>query len=494
MEPNNANRTSATAAKDVSKEQAFCQHKDGITLNKTTLTRELISAVPKEEEDLSYLIICTKLVLSGLPAYITLCIIYLNGNIVFYYLKTHNSIQVLGAYGLAISLINMISTAVITALNEGLISRASQAYGAKNSRLVGLCFHRALIINSILFIPCALLLYFSDEICLMMKYEAQTAYYVQKQLSLSIPAIFILMVFNTMSSYLNACKIFGAPAVTGAAGTFLFWISAYFTIEKENMGVAGAALSFNIMYVFCAMCLFVYIKWHNPAPGTFFFFHLDSFKELWSQFKYELLVGSMIYLEWTHNEIIVLLAGTLSTVEYAALGIVNANIALLYSFPVSFAGVVLSHLGNAVGEKNERKVKRILKAAVLCISVVVLFVEIYLGFFTRTVMKLYVNDPATVAQAVRIMRLYMIQIPFEFLQIVLSSGLRAIGKERTGTVIMLVTYYCVGLPTSVTFCYVVKWGVEGLMIGPIVSQIVLVTVLLIIYSKVDLNKQYSTLV
>ena len=444
---------------------------------------------PASEEDISYKKITKILILSTLPVIATNIVIFFNESVVFHFLKSQGDLYALGAYGLGGNLLSVISIAVFISMNIGLASRASQAYGAKNYRLVGLCFHRALIINLLLFIPCSCLFYFSDKICLALEYEKQTSYYIQELLSLSIPAMFFLLLFNTMAAYLNACKIFAVPGAIEIVGSIIFWITAYIAIETFKLSVAGAAIAYGVMYLFSFVCIFIYIKFWDPAPGTFFWFCRDSFKDLWSQFKYELLVGSMIYLEWIAYEIINLFAGTLETVQYTALSVANATIMLVLSIPISLGDTVLSMIGNAVGEKNQEKAKRYLKSGVFCSFIAVLFIELAYGLLPKIVAEFYVDDPDTIDQVVTYMHIFLIQLPVDFVQMILASGLRGLGKEKAGTILMLIAYYMIAIPISYVLCHVAHLQGVGLVLGPVINVYFLLVGLLVIYYKLDWDKQ-----
>ena len=448
--------------------------------------KKLADAIDVES---SYRFIFKTLFLSTVPVALTNITMYLNESVVFHFLKLRGDSQMLGAYGLGASLMSVVSMAIFFGMNTGLTSRASQAFGAQNYRLVGLLFHRALLINMLIFIPCACIFYWSDVICIALKYEEQTSYYIQELLSLSIPAWFFLLIFHTLAAYLSACKIYTITASIKLMASILFWISTYITIDRLGMSMEGIAISYSIMHTFSILCLLTYIIFWKPTKNTWFWFCRDSFRELWSLFKYEALVGSMVYLEWIAYEMIYLFAGTLATVQYTALSIANANIGLVYAIPTSLADTVLSLLGNAVGERNEQKARRYLKAGVLFSIIILLIIELFYIFLSHWVIKFYVDDVPTINQAVEYLHVYILQMPGDFVQLILASGLRALGKENVGTLLMLVCFYGLGLPLAYTFCHVLGYEGVGLILGPLVNVYVILFGLIVIYCKLDWKKQ-----
>ena len=107
------------------------------------------------------------------------------------------------------------------------------------------------------------------------------------------------MLFNTVSSYLYSCDIFLPSAIVTISSSVVFAIVAYFLLTKTNMDVGAIAISYNGMYTLNAILIFVYIKMKDPIPSSFFWFKSQSFREIWTLFTHEILVGSMIFLEWT---------------------------------------------------------------------------------------------------------------------------------------------------------------------------------------------------
>jgi len=51
----------------------------------------------------------------------------------------------------------------------------------------------------------------------------------------------------------------------------------------------------------------------------------------------------------------------------------------------------------------------------------------------------------------------------------LSSGLKGIGKERTGALIIAACDYCVAVPTAYFFCFVCDLGLVGVAFGTAIA-------------------------
>ena len=451
-----------------------------------------IRLLASQKQDISTTTMIKKLIISSLPVILTNMITYLNRTVTLHFLKSAGDLELLGAYGLAGSLITLVSLAIFTSLSTGLTSRAGQAFGGDNFRSVGLYLHRGFLINFIIFVPCSFSFYFADTFCLFLGFDAITSYYIQRMLTLVIPGVFASMAFITLTSYLNGCNIYGVPGAIQIASCVLYWICNYLFIEKWEMGIEGAALSTNIMYISSLIALLAYIAFWDPAPNTLFWFRKESFTGLGEHFKYEVWIGSMVYLELIAYEVIFMFSGRLDTVQFTSITIGYANAGLVYGLPYGFTNTVLAFTGNAVGERNPQKVKTCLKAGVICGVISMVIIELYYIFFSEQVAQFYVNDPATIQATVRCFRAYLIQIPPEFIQLILSSGLRVLGQEKLGTFLMIVGFYFIAIPTSYLLCFVWDMGAIGLILGPAINQYFLLTAVTIVYYKMDWNKQLNT--
>jgi len=317
------------------------------------------SSITEENQDLSFKQTLKKLLLSTLPLTITTAVSFFNETITLHCLKFNSDIKVQGAYGLAGTVMNIFAMAVFISLNVGLTSKSAQAFGAKNYKLIGLYLHRGLIVNMILFIPFCCFFYWSNKICVLFGFEEQTSIYIQQYLSEAMPGLLANIIFSTLTAYLNACNVFTIPGIIEIIGCIVNWVGNYVLIERYQMGLRGAAMSWNLMFFVSFILMVVYLKFWNPIKGTLFWFCKDSFREIWSLFKHEAWIGSMIYLEWIAMEIELVLAGRLDQVQLTALPIAIVNLSLVYSIPISLADAVLTYMGNSVGEKKSRENQKV---------------------------------------------------------------------------------------------------------------------------------------
>ena len=277
------------------------------------------------------------------------------------------------------------------------------------------------------------------------------------------------MIFNTLSSYLYSCDIFFPSSVILILSSMIFTMLSYVLLTKTDMGLGAAALSYSGMQILAASLTFLYIIIRDPVSDSFFWFKSQSFKDVWTLFKHEFLVGSMIFAEWIAYEIIYLSAGRLTLVEITSLTITYVNSQTLYAVPVALADGTLTFIGNAMGEGDINKAKKFLKAALILSLVALVGIELFYITLTRQIVEFYTSDPDTIEKTMQILRRYLLNFPADFIQIVLSSGIRAIGKEKLGSITFLVCFYMIAIPVSYLLCFNAGLRVMGLVYGPMIG-------------------------
>jgi len=434
------------------------------------------------------------LFINTIPLVIVYLALFTVRNLSLHFIKEENDNNLTSAIGIGNTLLNVVGLAVFMSLNAGLISQASKAFGAKNYQLMGFYMHRSLVINTICLIPGFCFLFWADKVCVLVGISPEIAVNVQKLTSGCIIGIYAMMIYHTLSSYLYACNIFFPSSVTLVTSSITFTVLCFLLFKYTDMDIGAIILSFNVMQGLNALMIFLYIFIKNPVPGSFFWFKAQSFKGIWSLFVIEFHVGSMVFLEWISYEIIYLFAGKLTVTELSAVTIVFTNFQTLYAVPISLADTVLAFMGNAMGEGNIQKAKNFLKAGVMLSAISVVGLELFYIAFSGEVSKFYTNDKEIIGEAVKLFHIYLLYYPPDFIQIIFSAGLRAIGKEKLGSIMFFVCYYIVAIPLAYVLCFKTSLRASGIVIGPMISiYILLIWILLVYYFGLNWEEQVQVI-
>jgi len=103
-----------------------------------------------------------------------------------------NATQNQAAVGLANMLTNLFMNSIIVSFSIGLATLVSQAKGQQDSRLCAVYLRRQQVISTLVFIPFATLLCFSEHLAAFMGQEKEIARLSQLYILITLPGFFFL--------------------------------------------------------------------------------------------------------------------------------------------------------------------------------------------------------------------------------------------------------------------------------------------------------------
>ena len=199
----------------------------------------------------SYSDMIKQLFFSSLPVLLSMFLLFIDRSVIIYFLsKADASATITSAYSVANSVFMMLILSLVNALNTGLNSRCAQAYGAKNYELVGLLFHRGLLINISFMIPCLLPVLYAEPILMYIGTEDEVVHYAAEYVLYSVPSIIGIVIFFTLVSVLNACRQFMILGIATSANAIMFLIMASVFVGVLDGKIVGAAMASNLNFIF----------------------------------------------------------------------------------------------------------------------------------------------------------------------------------------------------------------------------------------------------
>jgi len=426
---------------------------------------------------------------SVLPMTLTYFLRYSVQIFMFYLLKSYKDDDLTGAYGIGNTFLNVVCTSIVISLNVGLLSRLAQAYGRGKLELMGLYFHRGLIINFLVQVFLSVLIYFSHFIFVLVGYEESLARNVRYYMLCNLPSNYLFMVFHTCNFYLVACRIFKPAAYMQMVSSLGGAAMAYYLIDKLKWGLEGAAFANATMNILMVILMVTYIRITNPVPGSMFAPRRQSFTGLWKLFKHQVLVGSMIFVEWVGVEIIGLSTGLLSSDQVAAYPATLSAFQPFYTVPITLSNTLLTFIGSAMGEENVAQAKRYLVSGiVLSMTSAIICISVFLPL-AHEIASLVLESPDAIDDSIRMIYIYLICVPADFLQIVMGAGLRAIGKEKIGFYILVGSIYGIAIPLSFFLCFYMDMDMWGLVWGTNVGFYMIFILYTYVYMKTSWKLQ-----
>jgi len=442
-----------------------------------------ISAEESHKDIPSYLEMMAQLSKSCIPLVISMTIFTCDRSVVLYFLNK-NSVDstMISAYGLATSIFTVLLLSILKALNNGLNSRCAQAYGAREFKLVGLLFHRALIINSLFFIPFLIPIFYSEEILKIIGTDNNIAHHAARYVYYSIPGLLGQIYVFTIFTILNACKQFTMLGIINTVNAGCYLMITYILVGTLNMGIVGAAISFSVNFLISTVSMLVIIQYKNTLPGVFFWPKRESFQELWSLFMYEVFVGFMSWFDTIALALIAVLSATLPMDELAGYTIGGNVYNLFLPIVVALSLVVIPYVGNPMGENNVHIAKRYLQACLLLTLWVIVAFEIG-GFFIKDwLIGIFSSDEDVFESALSVFNLFLIKFPVDCFNSLLNSSVKVTAHEKKGFFVVLASDYLVLVPTAWILVIKLSLGVKGLIYSTILKNLASIIGYSIVYS------------
>jgi len=121
------------------------------------------------------------------------------------------------------------------------------------------------------------------------------------------------------------------------------------------------------------------------------------------------------------------------------------------------------------------------------------FVELFYIILNRSVALFYTNDLEVVEESMKLFHAYLFYYPPDFIQIIFSAGLRAIGKEKLGSVTFFVCYYIIAIPLAYLLTF--NFGLRdlGIIYGPMIGIYCLFLWMIFVYFRIDWEKQVEVI-
>ncbi|XP_078367530.1 multidrug and toxin extrusion protein 2-like [Oculina patagonica] len=371
----------------------------------------------------------------------------------------------LAAATLAISFINITGPSIFIGLCSALETLSSQAFGAKNFRMVGVVLQRGVWILGIACIL-AWTLWINAELLLLMVHQKKNiAHLTQEFLLIYLPSLTGIFLFKLLQWYLLTQSIVKPILYVGLVSDGVQIGINSLMMFVFDLGFRGVAFSWALSTLIMCLLLFAYVKTFKLHKQTWPGWTTESLLD-WGQFI-KLAVSGMVMtiIDWWSFELGAFLAGTFGEVQLGTYGIVFQWAAFVNMIPVGISVAASVRVGNALGAGNARAAKRTAKVAlavVVCIEVVVF--AVFFGLQENTG-RLFTDNSDVLSLYKKTIRLMSAFFVFDGIQGVCCGIVRGSGRQMIGVLINFIAYCCCGLPLGIALMFLVFHDITGLWIG-----------------------------
>ncbi|XP_031474866.1 protein DETOXIFICATION 49-like [Nymphaea colorata] len=417
----------------------------------------------------------------------------LNG--LFLYSRTWVSMVFLGRLGglplaggsLAIGFANITGYSIISGLAMGMEPICGQAFGAKKHYLLGITFHRAILMLLCACIPISLLWLNMHRILIFLGQQPDIVELAHYYIVYSLPDLFAQALLHPLRVYLRTQTLTMPITYCALAAIALHFPVNYLLVTVFDMGIRGVALSAAWTNVNIVLCLLCYVCFSKACKSSRVRISTECLRDWYSLVSLAIPSCVSVCLEWWWYEIMILLCGLLLNPKatVASMGILIQTTSLIYIFPSSLSFGVSTRVGNELGANRPDRAKKSMVVGLSC-SFVLGFVALC---FTTTVRKswatMYTTDP-------EILRITAMVLPIIGLcelgncpQTTGCGVLRGTARPRTGANINLGCFYLVGMPVAVLLAFVMGFDFKGLWLGLMAAQMSCVVTMMSVICRTD---------
>eukprot|EP00461_Guttulinopsis_vulgaris_P004521 UN04523 len=341
---------------------------------------------------------------------------------------------------------------IITAINSGIDSLATQAYGAGLKKNVGLICLRAFFFQLCMLPVTIFLLVFSEGILNAMGFDPNVTPlsqgYMRVYVWSSVPIIIIDTIRRAQEAAAN-------PFPSTFASFFSFVLAYpvnYLMVYSFGMGAIGSAYAQNIInYATCA-CLLAYCYlsgvYKETWPHTLDPKVILNPKDLFLYLRYALPSAGMMLSEFLSFECVVVITAQISKNDVAANLLIYAVHTFIYHIPLSYGVAAATRIGQLLGANKGKRAKHsfVVILQVTMITQVVLAVLVLL--LSTTIPQWFTDDEIILEIVTSAMPLLALFAILNGLGTVMAGILRGIGKQRFMFVVNILLYWILAVPLA----------------------------------------------
>jgi len=263
------------------------------------------------------------------------------------------------AAGFGLTWMNSFGSAVIGGFAGGFGTLASQAFGAKNYYKFGLLYQKTLAVMACLMLLIYTVLWFTRAELIMLGFDIELATKVGEFIRYLLLDLLFVMIFEITRYYLVAQNYFQVPACVLFISTtmHIFWCHLFINILDWEL--SGMAFARTLTDGTSALLIYLYVKFKNPCPQSWFPWTKECLKDIVSYAKTIGSHGSALYFEWIAFEITTIIIGFLGDISIIAAHSAAQNYLFVTGAP-AFGLIVSASIlvGNAAGEGKVLKAQK----------------------------------------------------------------------------------------------------------------------------------------
>jgi len=347
-----------------------------------------------------------------------------------------------------------------------------------NYKKVGLVLQRSFLVLFAMTLPMLVLWYFVYDIYEYIGVEHDVCEVIKNYIYIRALGVPIDVINESYEKYLMSIGVMEPSMWSNVS--FNVFITSLNCLFVFGFGWGYRSLAFSwVLSTYLSSFVQIGLSLRYPSvQRTLQPWDRRAWDDWWEYIQLGLPGTVMLCSEWWAFEILMLFATLLGTPEVAAQTIILQISSMAFMVPLGIGVTVASFVGNAIGAGKITLAKQMGKIGLMytgCTNVIVGVIIVLTG---DQFVALFTTDPAVQRVTDSVIPYLAVFIMIDGLQGVSSGVLRGAGKQYIGAVANVIAYYGFGLPMAWVCCFVIKMGVDGLIIGIAMGSLVQVTVLM----------------
>ena len=366
----------------------------------------------------------------------------------------------------------------------------SQAYGAKQYKLVGLYLHRALIWSVLTCIP-VFTMYIGLRPLVYLLFRdhdlAELSGSYADILCFGYPAY---LYYKIGIRFLQALNIVWAPALYLLIGTTVNGILQYVLIFQYNCSLQGAAAGYVISNYLIALLVFAHIQLSHIHRTISHEWSIELISDWYHTGKYAISTILQTLVSSAPLIVLPILAIGVFTNNQRQLAIYSVlfSVGWLFSLvAMGFSSAITVRVGNLLGANEPTRAK---KVAVLCIAlgqILLILLNILLLSVSEPLSHLFTTDADFAKDLTWNIRIFSIVLNTNT-NFIVQGVMNACCKQGIQTVIKVVFQVVFGTVATFLLVYLVEWEALSILIQFSVDSAVCMVIALFILFCSDWNK------
>ena len=340
----------------------------------------------------------------------------------------------------------------------------AQLHGAGKTAETGPLTRKGIVVAAPLVVIAIVLLQNAGFIFTWMDVDLQvarisTAYL--KAISWGVPALVLFFLLRNLSEGMGLVRpsmLIGLASIpVNIAGNYIF---IYGKLGFPAMGGIGCGWASALSLWFMCSCMLLTIWRVRRYDKTHFF---DLNKTCGAEGAPQLLrlglpIGLSLLVEASIFALIALFLSPLGALTVASHQITLNYSSMIFMIPLSLASAITIRVGHAIGRQRDDRARLSSKTGLILNSSIAVVTATLTLFFAERIAGIYTENPQVIIIAVGLLHLNALYQVSDALQIGAAAALRGYKDSRVPLLMVVVSYWIIGLPLGYSLALTHFWG------------------------------------